>query len=207
MAYQKGLCPCPPKKSGWRYGGVSTRRLGKQRGFTIRPRGGLSGIFDFPTAEDAVNYIKSKVGEFFGLPIRFKRALEKAARIKASAKARNDNATIAKAMSIELGVNKLKAGYPALEKRVQSLLDQLKSLGLGLIPLVVIGVAVSVAGAVAFQLTSLKRLEVELSAIEKGTVSEGFFKGKSLFGIDLSGMMLPVAAVAVGGFILMRKKR
>jgi hypothetical protein len=180
---------------------------------TIRPRG-LSGWFDdyitplfskvTSKEEEAVAYIKSKVGEFLGLPLRFKRAFERLARLREAAATKNDQASLLKVNVLTMGVTKLKEAYAPLERRVTSLIETLKQYGFGLLPLVVVGVAIAVAGAVAFQLTSIKKLELQIDAAEKGLKLPSTF---SFFGGGDMMSYLPLMAVGgLGLWFLTRKK-
>jgi len=166
---------------------------------------GLSGILDFPSAQDAVNYVKAKVGEFLGLPIRFKRAFERLTRIKDEGKRIGNNTVVAKATLLERGVGTLQSNYPAVESKVTSLLSTLKSMGLGLLPLIVVGLAIAAAGAVAFQLTSIKKLELEIDAAEKGLKLPSTF---DFFG-GLGNVVgwLPFILVAGGGVYLLTRNK
>ena len=164
---------------------------------------GLSGLMDFTGAQAAIDYIKAKVGAFFQLPYEYAQAKKKIPALMAAAKQKGDNTAIAKLSVIDVGVNKLQAGYPSTESKVKTLLDAMKSAGLGVIPLVVAGLAVTVGGAVAYQLVTWGKMKTELNAIESGLVKEGFFS-RPLFGGF--GSWIPLIAVTVGGVWWLTRK-
>lgn len=166
---------------------------------------GLSGITDIPGVDTAINYIKAKVGAFFQLPYEYAQAKKKIPSLIAAAKAKGDTTSVVKLTAINSGVNSLQTGYGAIESKVKMLLDELKSLGFGILPLVVAGLAITVSGAVAYQLVSWGKLKTELNAIEKGTVGEGFFN-KPLFGLGIPTWIPLVAVGGIGLWFVMRRK-
>ena len=162
-------------------------------------RHGLAGITDFPSVQSAIDYVKSKVGAFFQLPYEYTKAKKRIAVALAAAKAKNDNTTIAKLNAIDMGVNNLQKGYPSTESKVKTFLDQLKAAGFGIIPLVIAGAAIVVGGAVAYQLVTWGKLNTELNAIEKGTVSASFFN-RPLFGLGIPTIFI-VGGAAVLAYV------
>lgn len=189
------------KTRSYRPGKAVATRPGWTHATMLAETTGLSGIMDFTGVQAAIDYIKAKVGAFFQLPYEYSQAKKKLPALMAAAKQKGDNTLIAKLSAIDLGVTKLQADYPATESKVKSFLDSLKAAGLGVIPLVLAGVAISVGGLVAFQLVSWGKMKTELNAIEKGLVSEGFFQRPLLGGMGMTLPLLVVGGVGVWWFL------
>lgn len=182
--------------------GVARKRSRLRR---THPRG-LSGIMDYiPGADSAINYVKAKVGAFFQLPYEYDKARKQIPSLIEAAKAKNDTATVAQLQAIQAGINALHGSYASAEAKVKAFLDTLKEYGLGVLPLVVAGAAITVAGVVSYQLLTWAKLKAKLDAVKQGYAPSSILS-EPLFSVGGLGLGLPVlAVVGVGAYFLLKR--
>ena len=165
---------------------------------------GLGQIELIPGVQEAVNYIKGKVGEFFQLPSRITAGIKKAIQLNEVARAKNKPGYAAEALAVKVVFDKARGTYTSLESKLKTVLDALKAAGLGLLPLIVIGAAITLAAGMALLFKQVSFSEKVLSDIENKILTPeeaaGLFGRRPLFGGLLAGLTTPI--ILIGGALL-----
>lgn len=184
-------------------------------------RGAVSGVVgvvgsaltSMPAVSDAVNYVKRKVGEFFGLPARIAKAARRAQELKQIAQMKNLSKEAAELGAIQSALVFLQGKYNETEAKVSPLLEQLKASGFGLAPLIpiaIISAAVAVAAAMAYLFKGVSFNEQLLDKVEKKVITPAeataLFGPRPFLGIDFGKILLP-AGLVVGGLFALRAIR
>lgn len=172
-------------------------------------KGALTAL---PGVSDAVNYVKAKVGQFFGLPARIAAASRKAEQLRQIAQNKGLSSEAAQIGAVQSALLQLQSKYTETESKVGPLLEQLKGAGFGLavIPIAIVSAAAAVAAAMAYLFQGVSFNEDLLTKIEKKVITPqeatALFGPKPLIGIDFKSLLLPVGLL-VGGAVAIKAVR
>jgi hypothetical protein len=122
---------------------------------------------------DAVAWIKSKLQDWYTLPARIRAARERAAKIAAIAAQQGKTTEAQKLRDAGAQLQSLDARHSQVTDRLRSLIAALGSVGvhLGVIPVAVLALAATVAGAMALVMASVKKQEDLIDAVAKGVLT------------------------------------
>lgn len=170
-------------------------------------------LLDIPGVAKAVEYVKAQVGAFFQLPQRLRAATEKSARLLSVASSKGRDLESAELVAVQKTIASLRSTYAETEKKVSWVLDQLKAAGFGALPLALVGVAIAVAGTMAYLFRATSFNESLLDKIEKKVLTPAeaaaLFGKRPLLGLNLGGLFLPLALAggAYAAYKFLGKKR
>ncbi len=167
----------------------------------------FSGIMDIPLVQEKIDYIKSKMGEFFQLPFKIRKLMDKNARLQliAARKGRSQENIILQANSNSL--NSLKILYDKTETKVKKIMEMFKTAGFGLLPLALMVGAIAVTTTMVYLFKRVQFEERILNSVEKKLITSG--EAERMFGKKpLVSLGVGAGVVAVGGVLaLMSLKR
>lgn len=167
----------------------------------------LGQIELIPGVQEAVNYIKGKVGDFFQLPSRITAGIKKAIQLNEVARAKGKSVQASEALAVKLVFDKARSSYNSLEAKLKTVLDALKSAGLGIIPFIVIGAALALAAGMALLFKTVSFNEKVLSDIENKILTPeeaaGLFGKRPWFGGLLGGLGTPLLLLGGGLLVLL----
>jgi hypothetical protein len=172
------------------------------------------GLGQVPGAENAINWVKARVGEFYQLPERISKLQDKAAKLQtvADQKKRVDQA--ARTFGVSTALKSSKENWATTEAKLSVLLANLKSAGLGVV--VPLGIALSgiaMGGSMVYLFKTVDYQEKVLADIAKKILTPEeaarlFPAGGSLFGFGLPvGLVMGAGALIFVGFLFLKRNR
>jgi hypothetical protein len=170
-----------------------------------------TSISAIPGVETALLTIKAQVGKFFELPLRIRRALDRAAKLQLAANTKGLSAEAAALVGLSRALESLRSLYATTEGKLRSVLDDLKTYGLGFLPIALGLAALGVAATMAYLFKTVSFQESVLDKIEKKVLTpaeaEAVFGRKPAVELNLlGGAALPVLLVAGGGLWLLSRR-
>lgn len=172
-------------------------------------------IKQVPGVDTAIQTIKFQIGRFFQIPLRLVNLRKRTNSLLEVARQKNNNIAAGKLIAIQSATTVIESKYRSTESKLTDVLDGLKEQGLGLIPVIPIvlgGSAVMVAGTITYLLKAVSFQEKVLRNVESGLLSpkeaQALFGKRAFFGFGLGGMTTPLL---IGGgillFLMMPKKK
>lgn len=167
----------------------------------------------FPTPQSALDYLQSKITEFYRQSSVLTARLHEVSRLKAQAVKAGDQGTIGKLIVLHAQVRQLLDEQVQLEIKLQPFVSAFGFTGLSGVPLVLIPVAVGVASLLYLHFQKIHAQRDALDLIKRGMLSpaqaETLLESGLGFGNLLggsAGMILPWAAAAVGIYLFVNMK-
>jgi hypothetical protein len=125
------------------------------------------------TVGDAIAWIKGKLQEWYTLPARIRAARQRAAKVADIALKQGRTAEAQKLRHAAAELQSLDARHTQVTDQLRNLIAALGSVGvhLGVIPVAVLALAATVAGAMALVMANVKKQEQLIDAVAKGLLS------------------------------------
>lgn len=155
----------------------------------------------FPTPQGALDYIQSKVGEFFRQSSVLIERMREVVKLKEQAIKNNDQASIGKLIVMQSQVQSLIREQIALEARMRPFAEAMGFTGLGF-PLVLIPVAIGAASLLFVHFQKIQAQKQALDMIKAGMLTPAQADNILSTGLDFSGMLGGVSGLLVPGAVL-----
>lgn len=186
-------------------------------GFDSAPYTGLESdglgldLFDlrtWPGFQQAWDYLRGKVREFYTLPARIGAIKQRAATLLAVARQKGASTAGAEVQAILDGTSEVEAKHRQTAAKVSEAMSGATEAGLGVIPWLAISAIMTAAAGIKWLLDRVKRDEHTLDMIEQGLLSPAeaaALKSDGLlpaWGLQLGKYALPLGIGAAAWFLL-----
>jgi hypothetical protein len=133
---------------------------------------GLSGNFmDLPGVAPAYNFVREQIDTWRGIPARISAAIAKAGQLTALAQQQGRPQVASVTGESLSGLTTLNNFYNSANDKLNKALDELKSLGFGIVPLILAAAVIAAAGAFYYVFRQTEYYERVLSDVEAGTLT------------------------------------
>lgn len=156
----------------------------------------------FPTPQSALDYLQSKITEFYRQSSVLVARLNEVSKLKAEAITRNDQETAGKLIVMHSQVRQLLDEQVQLEIKLQPFVQAFGFTGLSGVPLVLIPVAIGVASLLYVHFQKIQAQKQALDMIKAGMLSPSQAEGILSTGLDFSGMLGGLSGLLVPGAVL-----
>lgn len=156
----------------------------------------------FPTPQSALDYLQSKITEFYRQSSVLTDRLREVIRLKQEAVKAGDQASIGKLIVMQSQIRQLLDEQVQLEIRLQPFVDAFGFTGLSAVPLLLIPVAVGVATLLYLHFQKIQAQRDALDLIKRGMLTPSQAEGILNTGLDFSGMLGGFSGLLVPGAVL-----
>lgn len=173
--------------------------------------GSFVGLGQIPGAEEAVNWIKARVGQFYQLPERISKLQDKASKLQAVAVQKKMADQAARTYGVSTALKALKDSWATTEAKLSALLTDMKAAGLGAVSVSMAFSAVAMGGYMTYLFTTIDYQEKVLADVAKKILTPEeaarlFPSGGSL-GLGVLIPALGLGAAAFAGYYLLKRRR
>lgn len=156
----------------------------------------------FPSPQSAIEYVKSKLRDFYAQSAVFRQQLQTIGRLKQEAQKRNDQESLGKLIVAQEQTKALWQEQLALEDRLKPFADYFGIATLGVLPVFLVGAALGTATLLYLHFEKIKTQQRSLELIAQGMMTPaeadkilnpGLLSG--LVGTGIGGIVLPLGIV------------